>query len=236
MDKVYTKVVLNRAGILQAKSEYIRKYQDKYIYVDKEFNEKVCSIDEICNIVEKSLNYPMFIKPSNSGSSVGVSKAENKEELKTAITFASKFDRKVLIEQGIMRKRDRDSSTWKWRNRSTELYGEIKAADEFYSFDAKYKNAESKTVIPADISKEQIEQVRRIARKAFKAIDGKGLSRVDFFIEENTGKIYLNEINTMPGFTTISMYPKLFEAVRNKLIEFAIKSWYNIKTIDKFTI
>lgn len=97
--------------------------------------------------------------------------------------------------------------------------GEIKAADEFYSFDAKYKNEESRTLIPAEITKEQIEEIRRLAKKAFKAIDGKGLARCDFFVEEKTGRIYLNEINTMPGFTTISMYPKLFEAVRNKLFK-----------------
>ena len=99
------------------------------------------------------------------------------------------------------------------------MYGEIKAADKFYSFDAKYKNEESKTVIPAEITKEQIEEIRKTAEKAFKAIDGKGLSRVDFFVEKETNEIYLNEINTMPGFTTISMYPMLFENVRNKLFK-----------------
>lgn len=98
-----------------------------------------------------------------------------------------------------------------------EPYGEVKSADEFYSFDAKYKNEESKTVIPAEISKEQEEEIKKQAVKAFKAIDGSGLSRIDFFIEEKTGKIYLNEINTMPGFTAISMYPMLFEKIRNKL-------------------
>ena len=98
-----------------------------------------------------------------------------------------------------------------------QMYGEIKAADEFYSFDAKYKNEDSKTVIPADITKEQIEKIRSLAVKAFKAIDGSGLSRVDFFVENRTGEIYLNEINTMPGFTTISMYPMLIENIRNKL-------------------
>lgn len=97
--------------------------------------------------------------------------------------------------------------------------GEIKAADEFYNFDAKYKNKESKTLIPAEITKEKIEEIRELAVKAFKAIDGKGLSRVDFFVEDKTDKVYLNEINTMPGFTNISMYPKLFEDARNKLFK-----------------
>ena len=109
------------------------------------------------------------------------------------------------------------------------VYGEIKAADTFYSFDAKYNNQESKTIIPADISYEKQEEIRKYAIKAFKAVDGKGLSRVDFFIEEGTGDVYLNEINTMPGFTNISMYPKLFEnsgikytELLDKLIELAV--------------
>lgn len=102
MDKVYTKVILEKAGIPQAKSEYIKKTNENYIYVDKEFNEKRCSLDEITNIMEINLNYPMFIKPSNSGSSVGVSKAENKEELKKAVEYAGEFDKKILVEQGII--------------------------------------------------------------------------------------------------------------------------------------
>ncbi len=103
MDKVYTKIILDRAGIKQVKSEYIRKDREGYIYIDKEFNERKCSIDEICEIVEENIQYPMFIKPSNSGSSVGVNKANTKEELKKAIIHASMFDKKILIEQGIIR-------------------------------------------------------------------------------------------------------------------------------------
>ena len=102
MDKVYTKIILDKAGINQAKAEYVKKVGDKYIYIDKEFNEKNCHIEEICEIVSKKLEFPMFIKPSNSGSSVGVSKAKNIEELKDAIAYAAKFDKKILIEQGIV--------------------------------------------------------------------------------------------------------------------------------------
>ena len=102
MDKVYTKVVLDRANILQAKSEYIKKVDDKYIYVDKDFDEKEYSLDDICEIIEEKIDYPMFIKPSNSGSSVGVSKAEDREGLKKAIEHASMFDRKILVEKGII--------------------------------------------------------------------------------------------------------------------------------------
>ena len=218
MDKVYTKMIIEKAGINQTKSEYIRKYKEKYIHIDKEFNEKICSIEEIINIAETNLKYPMFIKPSNSGSSVGVTKVENKNELQKGIETASKYDNKILIEQGINGQEVECAVLGNEDVIASEV-GEIKSADVFYNFDAKYKNQESKTIIPAEISKEKREEIRKLAIKAFKVIDGKGLSRVDFFVENETGKIYLNEINTMPGFTDISMYPKLFEASRNKLYE-----------------
>lgn len=218
MDKVYTKIVLDKAKISQAKSEYIRKYKDKYIYIDKEMNEKSCDIDGICGIIQEKQNYPMFIKPSNSGSSVGVSKAKNKEELRNAIEYASRFDRKILIEQGI-EGHEVECAVLGNEEIITSTVGEVKSAEEFYSFDAKYQNQESKTIIPAEIPEEKIEEIRKMAEKAFKAIDGKGLARVDFFVEKDTNKIYLNEINTMPGFTRISMYPKLFESSRNKLFK-----------------
>jgi len=229
MDKIYTKIVIDRAGINQAKSEYIRKYKNNYIYIDKNFNETKCDIEEIAKKMEKSLSYPMFVKPSNSGSSVGVTKAETKEELKNAIEFAGEFDKKILVEQGIIGHEVECAVLGNEEVISSKV-GEIKAAEEFYSFDAKYKNQESKTVIPAEIPEETQEEIRKLAVKAFKAIDGKGLSRVDFFVEEGTGKIILNEINTLPGFTQISMYPKLFESVGikyskllDKLIELALE-------------
>ena len=227
MDKVYTKVILEKAGINQAKSEYIRKFKDKYIYIDKSFNEKICNLDEVCKILETKLNYPMFIKPSNSGSSVGISKAKNYEELKKAIEYASKFDKKILVEEEI-KGHEVECAVLGNEDVIASFVGEIKSADEFYSFDAKYKNQESKTFIPADIPDSIQEEIRKQAIKAFKAVDGKGLSRVDFFVEKDTNRIYLNEINTMPGFTKISMYPKLFEhyginysKLLDKLIELA---------------
>lgn len=229
MDKVYTKVILDKAGIRQAKSEYVRKYNDKYIYVDKSFNEKICELDEVCEIVENNLKYPMFVKPSRSGSSVGVNKANTREELKNAIDYASKFDKKILVEQGIFG-HEVECAVLGNEDVAASSVGEIKSADEFYDFDSKYINSESKTVIPAEISEDKIEEIRKTAVKAFKAVDGKGLSRVDFFVENETGNVILNEINTMPGFTNISMYPKLFEhagikysELLDKLIEFAIE-------------
>ena len=211
MDKVYTKIIFEKAGLKQAKYAYIRKYQDKYINIDFEFNENIMTLDETTKSIEKNLKYPLFIKPSNSGSSVGINRATNNEELKEYIEYASKFDEKILIEQGIVGK-EVECAVLGNEEVIASCVGEIKAADGFYSYDAKYKNEESKTCIPADIPENVSEEIRKQAIKAFKAIDGKGLSRVDFFVEEGTNQIYINEINTLPGFTNISMYPKLFEA------------------------
>lgn len=210
MDKVYTKVIFDKANINQAKYEYIRKNSDKYIYINKQFNEKKCTIEEICEIIDKNLKYPMFVKPSNSGSSVGVKKVKFKEELRKAIEYAGNYDSKILIEQGI-NGREIECAVLGNEDVVASCVGEILSAEEFYSFDAKYTNEESKTIIPAKIDENIQNEIKKTAIKAFKAIDGKGLSRVDFFVENETNKIYINEINTLPGFTKISMYPKLFE-------------------------
>ena len=212
MDKVYTKIIFEKANIKQAKYEYVRKYKDNYIYIDKEFNEEIINLNELVLKIEKNLSYPMFIKPSNSGSSVGINKAADTEELKKAIEYATNFDKKVLIEEWIVGK-EIDCAVLGNEDVMSSCVGEIKPAEAFYTFDAKYKNQESKVLIPADLPKEMSNRIRDLAIKAFKAIDGKGLSRVDFFANEKTDEIYINEINTLPGFTTISMYPKLFENV-----------------------
>ena len=229
MDKVYAKVVFAKAGLNQAKYEYVRKYKDKYIYVDKNFDEEVVSLEAAADKIVKNMNFPMFIKPSNSGSSVGVRKTNNKKELMEAIEYAASFDRKVLIEEGIVGK-EVECAVLGNEEVIASCVGEIKSADEFYSYDAKYKNEESKTEIPADLPKEISDEIRRNAIKAFKAIDGKGLSRVDFFVEDKTNRVIINEINTLPGFTNISMYPKMFEAsgisykdLLNKLIDLALE-------------
>ena len=225
MDKVYTKIVFEKAGIPQAPYMYIKNSESGYCIVNDNFEEEEFKIEKITD----KLQYPMFVKPSNSGSSVGVKKATNNEELKMAIQNAAQYDNKILVEQGINGK-EVECAILDDKEIIASTVGEIISAEDFYSFDAKYNIPESKTVIPAEITEEQIEEIRKLAVKAFKAIDGKGLSRVDFFVEKGTNKIYINEINTMPGFTKISMYPKLFEAVGvsysellDKLIENAIK-------------
>ena len=227
MDKAYTKVIFEKANIRQAPYIYLKKYKNTYIYIDKEFNEKELTLEEVAEIVAKEIEFPAFIKPSNSGSSVGINKAKNKEELKKYIQYAGKFDNKILIEKGI-NGQEVECAVLGNEKIIASCVGEIKSADEFYRYDSKYQNENSKTVIPANINKETSEKIRNLAIKAFKAIDGKGLSRVDFFVENETNNIYINEINTLPGFTKISMYPKLFEAVGiqysellDKLIELA---------------
>ena len=211
MDKVYTKVIFEKAGIPQAPYVYIQKQNNTYKIINESFEEDELEIEKIIKI----LKFPMFVKPSNSGSSVGVEKVSNEEELKVAIKNAGEYDNKILVEQGIEGK-EVECAILDCRTKGeifASTVGEIIPAEEFYSFDAKYNMPKSQTLIPAQIENKKIEEIRNLAIKAFKAIDGKGVSRVDFFIENKTNKIYINEINTMPGFTKISMYPKLFEAV-----------------------
>lgn len=211
MDKAYTKMIFEKAGLKQAPYVYIREDKGKYRYIENDFTETNCTLEEVSKKIEENISYPMFIKPSNSGSSVGINKAKTKEELKNAIKFASKYDKKILIEQGIDG-REVECAVLGNEDVIASCIGEVLSAEEFYSFDSKYNNQESRTQIPADLPEKITEKIRKQAIKAFKAVNGSGLSRVDFFVENKTNEIIINEINTMPGFTNISMYPKLFEA------------------------
>ena len=229
MDKVYAKIIFEKAKLNQANYAVISSdKENEYTYIDEEMNHRQVKEYEIAKIVEEKLNYPVFVKPSNSGSSVGVNKANNSEELIENIEIASKYDKEILIEQGIIGK-EVECAVLGNENVEATCVGQIMSADEFYDYDSKYKNSESKTVIPAKIDTEISEKIRNMAVKAFKAVGGRGLSRVDFFVENGTDEIYINEINTMPGFTTISMYPKLWEhaglnysELLDKLIELAM--------------
>lgn len=218
MDKVYTKIILEKAGLDQSKYIYIRKNNEKYIYINENFDETVCTLEEVTKIIEEKLKYPMFVKPSNSGSSVGISKVKNIEELEEAVIYATKFDKKILIEEGI-NGREVECAVLGNEEVQASCIGEVLWAEDFYSFNSKYNNIESKTQIPANIPQEISDKIRKNSIKAFKAVNGSGLSRVDFFIENGTNRIIINEINTLPGFTNISMYPKLFEAVGIKYSE-----------------
>jgi D-alanine-D-alanine ligase len=229
MDKVYAKFIFENSNIDQAKYVYIRSYNDKYIYIDKEFNETIVNLDDIAKIVENKLGYPVFVKPSNSGSSIGINKAKNKLELEKYIEEAAKYDRKILIEEEI-KGREVECAILGNEDVMASGVGEILSAEEFYTFDAKYKNNASRTVIPADIDEKIVKKIRETAIKAFKAVDGKGFARVDFFVENKTNDIKIIEINTIPGFTQISMYPKLWEQegvaygeLLDKLIDLALE-------------
>ena len=229
LDKVYAKTIWKQAGIKQAKYLYIIYENNNYIYVDEKFNESKMELKDICKKIKNTISYPMFVKPSNLGSSVGISKVNNLNELVYAIEYASKFDKKILVEEGVDA-RELECAVLGNCDIYASTVGEIIPAEEFYSFHSKYQNTASKTKIPANIGNEIIEKIQKIAIKAYKAIDAKGLARVDFFLEKETNEIYINEINTMPGFTEISMYPKLWEAsglnytkLLDKLIELAIK-------------
>lgn len=227
MDKVYSKIIFEKAKLNQAKYVYIRKFEDKYIYINEDFSEEVLDIQETVNKIMEKIDFPMFVKPSNSGSSVGISKAKNKDELINAITEASKFDKKILIEENI-NGREIECAVLGNEEVKASVLGEILPAEAFYSFSAKYQNSDSKTVEAPDLPEELTKKVRELAVKAYKAADCQGLSRVDFFVDDKENKIYINEINTLPGFTEISMYPKLWEKsgltyteLLDKLIELA---------------
>jgi len=167
-------------------------------------------------LVESKLKYPVFVKPANLGSSVGISKAHNRKELGPSIADAARFDRKIVIEQGVGGKsgkaREIECSVLGNDNPQASVPGEIVPVKEFYDYNAKYLDEGSELIIPAKLTKAETRKVQALAVAAFKAVDGSGLSRVDFLMDPKSRKIYLNEINTMPGFTSISMYPKLWAA------------------------
>ena len=199
MDKEFTKLVLNNAGIPQA--GYIKVLRD----------EIEGSIQVIKSMVDERIGWPCFVKPANAGSSVGVSKVREPENLLKALRQAAKYDNKILIEKFIDG-RELECAVLGNQHPMASVVGEIKPSNEFYDYNAKYLDGKSDTIIPADIEPQVSEQIRNYAVKAFKALGCSGLSRVDFFLEKGTNKVILNEINTMPGFTEISMYSKLWAA------------------------
>jgi D-alanine-D-alanine ligase len=171
---------------------------------------------KVQKLMESKLTYPVFVKPANLGSSVGISKAHNRKELGPAIEEAARFDRKIVIEQGVGGKkakaREIECSVLGNDEPAASVPGEIVPGKEFYDYTAKYVDEGSQLIIPAKLTKAETKRVQDLAVAAFKAVDCSGLARVDFLMDPKTRKIFLNEINTMPGFTAISMYPKLWAA------------------------
>jgi D-alanine-D-alanine ligase len=171
---------------------------------------------KVQKLVESKLKYPVFVKPANLGSSVGISKAHDRKELGPAIAEAAKFDRKIVIEEGVggekNKAREIECAVLGNDDPKASTAGEIIPCKEFYDYDAKYLVEGSHPVIPAKISKSEMKNVQKLAIAAFQAVDCTGLARVDFLMDPKSRKMFVNEINTMPGFTAISMYPKLWDA------------------------
>lgn len=199
MDKFYTKIIVDTLGIRQA----------RYVGI---FKNDLAAPDSAASKVEASLSYPVFVKPSKAGSSQGVSKASNRRELIEALYNASNHDSKILVEETISGREIECAVLGAGTDTTASGVGEILSAGSFYSYDAKYNNPDSQTVISPDLPSDTVEKIRDYAIRIFQAVDGYGLSRVDFFVEHSTGEIVFNEINTLPGFTSISMYPMLFQA------------------------
>ncbi|HEX6463596.1 MAG TPA: D-alanine--D-alanine ligase family protein, partial [Vicinamibacterales bacterium] len=162
--------------------------------------------------LEKALEYPMFVKPANLGSSVGISKAKDAPGLRDAIALAGSFDRKIVVEAAVPDAREIECAVLGNDAPDASVPGEVIPSREFYDYEAKYIDAGSKTVIPADLPKRIADRVRQMSIEAFKAIDGAGMSRVDFLLAQKDNALYVNEVNTIPGFTTISMFAKLWAA------------------------
>ena len=171
---------------------------------------------KVQKLVESKLKYPVFVKPANLGSSVGISKARSRKELGPAMDEAAKFDRKIVIEQGVGGKKNKarevECSVLGNDEPAASVPGEIVPGKEFYDYTAKYLDEGSQLIIPAKLTQAETKKIQQLAIQAFQAVDCSGLARVDFLMDPKTRKIYLNEINTMPGFTSISMYPKLWAA------------------------
>ncbi len=185
--------------------------------------------EAVLDATEAQLRYPVFVKPANLGSSVGISKATDRDSLRHALDKAARYDRRLVVEQGIDA-REIEVSVLGNEEPVASLPGEIAPQREFYDYAAKYITGDSELLIPAPLSPEQTAEVQRLAVAAFLAIDGAGMARVDFLQDRQTGQLYLNEVNTIPGFTSISMYPKLWEAsglpfpqLLDRLIELALE-------------
>ena len=198
MDKWMMKTVFAQIGLPQVR--YIGLLRSQWE------KQREASMDRI----EQELGFPCFVKPANMGSSVGISKAKNRQELAAALDLAARFDRRLIVEE-FVKARELEIGVLGNEELLTSVVGEVIASKEFYDYEAKYKGAGTELQIPARIPEHVAAAIAEIAKAAFQALDGSGLSRVDFFWDETSDKLYINEVNTMPGFTPHSMYPLLFQ-------------------------
>ncbi len=199
MDKELMKIIFKQKNLPILKWMAIKR---KEWQTDKE---------KILTLIQNDFEYPLFVKPTNLGSSVGITKVHKKEELEKAIALASSYDRKILIEQGLEEIREIECGVLGNDEPRVSVVGEVRPAGEFYDYDSKYIDKGTQLIVPADLPDGISKKVQEIALCAFKAIDAAGMARVDFFVTKKENRIYLNEINTIPGFTSVSMYPRLWE-------------------------
>ena len=228
MDKVIAKQLLENAGIPVAPGI-------SFLYSQFQKNSKQFIVP-----IEKKLKYPCFVKPPNQGSSVGISKAHNRKELIAAINYAGEYDRKILVEKAVKNPREIELSVMGNDDPIVSLPGEIIPSNEFYDYDAKYVDGKSSAHIPAKLPKPVIKKLQQTALKAYTVLECSGMARVDFLVQRN-GTLFLNEINTIPGFTSISMYPKMWEAsgvsypeLLDRLIKFAVERFEAKKKLKTF--
>jgi D-alanine-D-alanine ligase len=200
MDKIVQKQVLAQASFPVVKYRW---------FLTSAFREDRRKVIRDC---EAHLRYPMFVKPANTGSSVGISKAHTRKELQEGLTVAAEYDRRLIVEQGIPSAREIECAVLGNEEPLASVLGEIVPSNEFYDYEAKYVDGKSAAIIPASLPAPLAREIRAMAVAAFRTIDCAGMARVDFFVGRRTGRVVLNELNTIPGFTSISMYPKLWEA------------------------
>ncbi|MEA4812800.1 MAG: D-alanine--D-alanine ligase family protein [Anaerolineaceae bacterium] len=229
MDKAFCKTMAKEAGLPVLPYEVFER------------SALMEDIDAMVKSAEQISKYPLFVKPANLGSSVGITKVHDRKELKPALLKAAKYDRRILVEKGV-EAREIEISVLGNENAKVSVPGEIIPDDEFYSYTDKYYHGEPEACIPAPLSEEETERIQQYALKAYKALDCAGMARVDFFVDKADGKLYFNEINTIPGFTKISMYPKLWQVsglpypqLIDQLIALALeRKEDNDKTVRKF--
>jgi D-alanine-D-alanine ligase len=200
MDKIIQKQVFHQAGLRSSRFVW---------FPSSRVNE---ARTQVIRRVERALRYPVFVKPANTGSSVGINKAHNRKELGAALTVAVEYDRRVIVEQGINNAREIEVSVLGNEKALASVPGEVVPSNEFYDYDAKYVDGKSTAVIPAKLPVRVMRRIQRMAIDAYTAIDCAGMARADFFVTRSSNTIYINELNTIPGFTSVSMYTKLWEA------------------------
>jgi D-alanine-D-alanine ligase len=228
MDKIAQKQILERAKFPVV----------KYVYFPT--SEYAATPQRIVNAIERSLHYPVFVKPANTGSSVGISKVHLRKEMLAALEIASGYDRRIIVEQGVVNAREIECAVLGNDTPVASVLGEIVPSNEFYDYEAKYVDGKSQAFIPAMLPKRVTSKIRGMAVQAFRTIDCAGMARVDFFVGRRNNRVWLNELNTIPGFTSISMYAKLWEstglsysALLDRLVELALERHAQKKTLKR---